>query len=100
MPEVKVRSISSRLGKFCVITIGNVKLLTPCDTRIKIIQALARSEMTAHGMAEETGTAYSTVMDHMDVLEKAGIVASFLKRDGGKRRIYFRLSIGSPDGAT
>ena len=60
---------------------------------MKIIQALGNRDLTADEMSKVTGTAYSTVMDHMDVLEKAGIVASFLKRDGGKRRIYFKLDI-------
>jgi len=88
-----VKEIQTRLGRFCVISIENVILLTPCDTRMKIIRALANRDLTADEMAKSTGTAYSTVMDHMDVLEKAGIVASFLKRDGGKRRIYFGLNV-------
>ena len=31
-------------------------------------------------------------MDHMDFLERLGVVKTTLKRDGGRRRIYFRLS--------
>ncbi|MBI2184568.1 MAG: winged helix-turn-helix transcriptional regulator [Thaumarchaeota archaeon] len=95
MPKVEVREIDSRLGRFCVITIGNTVLLTPCDTRMKIIKILAEKEMTADEMSKATGTAYSTVMDHMDVLEKAGIVTSFLRKDGGKRRICFKLNVST-----
>jgi predicted transcriptional regulator len=91
MPQVQVREITSRLGNFCLIRIDGTVLLTPCDTRMHIIQALAKHEYTADELAREVQAAYSTVMDHMDVLEKAGIVESFLKKDNGKRRICFRL---------
>lgn len=92
MPTVQVKEISSRLGNFCLIRIGKTLLLTPCDTRMKIIQALARQDMTADELSRAVEAAYSTVMDHMDVLERAGVVTSLLKRHEGKRRIYFRLN--------
>lgn len=92
MPTVQVKEITSRLGNFCLIKIDNAVLLTPCDTRMKLITTLAQGERTADELAQATSAAYSTVMDHMDVLERAGIVTSFLKREGGKRRIHFKLS--------
>ncbi len=92
LPEVKVKSIESRLGSFCVIKIGDTLFLTPCDTRMKIIQSLGRGEMTADQLTRTTDAAYSTVMDHMDVLERLGIVNSFIKREGGRRRIHFQLN--------
>ncbi len=92
MPDVRVRSINSRLGSFCVIKIGDTLFLTPCDTRMKLIQSLGREDMTAEQLARATDAAYSTVMDHMDVLERLGIVDSFIRREGGRRRIHFRLN--------
>ena len=92
MPKVEVSEVSTRLGKFCVIKLGSHVFLTPCDTRLKIIQALALKEMNAEEISGQVGAAYSTVMDHMDVLEKLSLVTSFLKRDEGRRRkIYFKL---------
>ncbi len=92
MAKVKMTEISSRLGNFSVIKMGGAVIITPCDTRMKIIGALARKEMTSEEVTEETGAAYSTVMDHMDVLERVGIVTTNLRRNGGRRRIYFQLS--------
>lgn len=91
MTKVEVAEVESRLGKFCVIKLSQIVLITPCDTRMQIIRVVAEKEKTAHEIAEATKTAYSTVMDHMDLLEKVGLVESFLKREGGRRRIYFRV---------
>ncbi len=91
---MKVREISSRMGSFCVIEISGFKLVTPCDTRVKILQALERSDKTADDLAKETGASYSTVMDHMDLLERIGIVEAYLKKGDselGRRRICFKL---------
>ncbi len=93
--SVKVTEIKSRMGAFCLVEVGDFKLLTPCDTRVKIINALAGKEMTADDIAKDIGTSYSTVMDHLDLLEKAKIVESFLNKIGhenGRRKICFRLA--------
>ncbi len=96
MPRVKMKDVKSRLGSFSVIRMGGAVIITPCDTRTKIIGALARRHMTSEEVTRLTGMSYSTVMDHMDALERVGIVSTYLKRDGGKnggrRRIYFSLS--------
>jgi predicted transcriptional regulator len=92
---VKVTEIKSRMGAFCVVEVSGYKLVTPCDTRVKIIKSLAQREMTADDIAKEVGASYSTVMDHMDLLEKVGIVESFLKRvegESGRRKICFKLA--------
>jgi DNA-binding transcriptional ArsR family regulator len=67
-------------------------LISPCDTRMKILVALANGELTSDEVTKETGVTYSTVMDHMDFLERLGVVKARLKRDGGRRRIYFSLN--------
>ena len=59
---------------------------------MKILVALANGELTSDEVTKETGVTYSTVMDHMDFLERLGIVKARLKRDGGRRRIYFSLN--------
>ncbi len=92
MPKVRVKEVSTRLGKFCIIEVGSKVFLTPCDTRLKIIKALASKEMNADEISGRVGAAYSTVMDHMDVLEKLDLVTPFLKRDEGRRKIYFKLN--------
>jgi predicted ArsR family transcriptional regulator len=82
------------MGSFCVIEIGDYKLVTPCDTRVKILQSLSESDMTADELAKESGASYSTVMDHMDLLERIGLVEAYLKKggaDNGRRKICFKL---------
>jgi predicted transcriptional regulator len=83
------------MGAFCVVEVGDYKLITPCDTRVKIINSLDQREMTADDIANEIGASYSTVMDHMDLLEKIGIVESFIRKvegENGRRKIRFRLT--------
>ncbi len=90
------------MGSFCVIEIGDFKLVTPCDTRVKILQSLADSDKTADDLSRETGASYSTVMDHMDLLERIGVVETYLRKndsENGRRRICFRLA-SSPKGET
>ncbi len=85
------------MGNFCIVEFGDFKLLTPCDTRVKILKSLSKRGMTAEDLSKETGTSYSTVMDHMDLLEKIGAVEAFLKKSegqNGRRRICFRLASG------
>jgi predicted transcriptional regulator len=92
---LKVTEINSRMGAFCLVEVGDYKLVTPCDTRVQIIKSLSRKERTADELSKEIGASYSTIMDHMDLLEKVGLVESFLKKGGtenGRRRICFRLS--------
>jgi predicted transcriptional regulator len=93
---LKVKEVSSRMGSFCVIDIGEYKLITPCDTRVKILQALSNSDMAADDLAKEIGASYSTVMDHMDLLERIGIVEAYLRKghsENGRRKIYFKLTV-------
>jgi len=92
MSRVLTKDIHCHLGKFCLLKMGNIVLFTSCDTRVKIINVLSGEEMTADELARSTGTAYSTIIDHMEILEKIGIVISFLKQRGGRRRIHFRLN--------
>jgi len=92
MIKVKMTGVSSRLGNFTVIKIGQTVLISPCDTRMKILAALAKGELTSEEITKQTGVSYSTVMDHMDCLEKLGVVETSLKRDGGRRRMYFSLN--------
>ena len=91
---MKVKEITSRMGSFCVIELGDFKLVTPCDTRVKILQSLSKSDMTADDLARETGASYSTIMDHMDLLERIGVVEAYLRKgdsEYGRRRICFKL---------
>jgi DNA-binding transcriptional ArsR family regulator len=92
MIKVKMTEVSSRLGNFTVIKMGQTVLISKCDTRMKILAALAESELTSEEITRETGVIYSTVMDHMDCLERLGVVKTALKREGGRRRIYFSLN--------
>jgi predicted ArsR family transcriptional regulator len=83
------------MGAFCVVEMGGFKLVTPCDTRVKILQSLSESDRTADDLAKEVGASYSTIMDHMDLLERIGIVQAYLRKGGtenGRRKICFRLS--------
>ncbi|MGI0079948.1 MAG: ArsR/SmtB family transcription factor [Nitrososphaerales archaeon] len=92
---MKVREIKSRMGDFCVVEFGEFKLVTPCDTRVKILKSLSERNMTADDLSKEIGASYSTVMDHMDLLEKVGVVEAFLRKGegvNGRRRICFRLA--------
>jgi len=82
---------SSRLGNFSVIRVGHTVLITPCDTRMKIVGALSKGQLTSDDLVRETGVSYSTVMDHLDFLERLGVVVTCLKRESGRRRIYFCL---------
>jgi predicted ArsR family transcriptional regulator len=90
--RVEMTSMKSRFGMVAVIRVGQAVLITPCDTRIRILEALSNGELTSEAIAQETGASYSCVMDHMDLLEKLGVVKSVLRRNGGRRRVYFHLS--------
>ena len=93
---VKITEVDSRMGAFCVIDMSGFRFVTPCDTRVKIVRSLAESDKTADDLAKEVGASYSTVMDHMDLLEKIGIVEAYLKKghsENGRRKICFRLQM-------
>ncbi len=82
------------MGSFCVIELGDFKLITPCDTRVRILESLSKSDKTAEDLAKETGASYSTVMDHMDLLERIGVVSTYLRKmesETGRRKICFKL---------
>jgi DNA-binding transcriptional ArsR family regulator len=94
MLEIKTKEISSRLGKFTVIKIGQTVLISQCDTRMKILAVLAQDALTGEELTRETGLSYSAVMDHMDCLERLGLVTVSLKRGEGKRkRRIFRFHL-------
>lgn len=93
--SVKITEVKSRMGAFCVIEMSGFKLVTPCDTRVKILQSLVESDLTADDLSKKVGASYSTVMDHMDLLERIGIVEAYLKKgdsEGGRRKICFKLA--------
>lgn len=93
MLQVRTTEVSSRLGEFTVIMLGQTVLISQCDTRMKILTALAKGPMTSEEIRRKIRLSYSAVMDHMDFLEKIGVVKATLKRNGeGRRRIYFHLN--------
>jgi DNA-binding transcriptional ArsR family regulator len=93
MIKVEMTEVSSRLGSFTVIKMGQTVLISPCDTRMKILGALSKGPLTSEELAGKIHVSYSCVMDHMDFLERLGVVKATLKRNGGgRRRIYFNLN--------
>ena len=93
MVRVQMAEISSRLGSFTIIKMGQTVLISPCDTRMRILKALSKGPMTGDELVGEIDVSYSCVMDHMDFFEKLGIVEATLKRNGGgRRRICFSLN--------
>jgi len=93
MVNVKMLEISSRLGNFTIIKMGQTVLISPCDTRMKVLEALSTKPLTSEEVARKINVSYSCVMDHMDFLEKVGVVKATLERNGGgRRRITFHLN--------
>ena len=93
MVKVKMAEFSSRLGDFTIIKMGQAVLISPCGTRMKILEALSKGPLTGEELVGKTDVSYSCVMDHMDFFEKLGIVNATLKRNGGgRRRICFQMS--------
>jgi len=93
MLQVRTTEVSSRLGEFTVIMLGQTVLISQCDSRMKILAALAKGPMTSEEIRRKIRLSYSAVMDHMDFLERIGVVKTTLKRNGeGRRRIYFNLN--------
>jgi DNA-binding transcriptional ArsR family regulator len=97
MIKVKMAEVSSRLGSFTIIKLGQTVLISPCDTRVKILEAFSREPLTGEELTRETGLSYSAVMDHMDLLERVGLVNVSLKRgeggDGKRKRRVFRFHL-------
>jgi DNA-binding transcriptional ArsR family regulator len=93
MIQVEMREVSSRLGAFTIIKMGQTILISPCDTRMKILATLSKGPLTSEQLARKIHVSYSCVMDHMDFLERLGVVKALSKRLGeGRRRIYFHLN--------
>ena len=99
MIKVKMAELETRLGNFTIIKMGQTVLISPCDTRMKILEALSKGPLTSERLARKIDVSYSCVMDHMDFLETLGVVKALSKRpDEGRRRIYFHLSEGPLEG--
>ena len=97
--KVQMTEMKSRFGWVAIIKVGQAVLITPCDARTKILGALSNGELTSEAITEETGVSYSCVMDHLDLLERLGVVKATLKRaDGKRRRIHFHLNENPLDG--
>ncbi len=93
MIKVEITEVSSRLGCFSVIKMGQTVLISPCDTRMKILEALSKGASTSQELAQKIDVSYSCAMDHLDFLEKLGVVKATLERNGGgRRRITFHLN--------
>jgi len=91
--KVEMTEMKSRFGWVAIIKVGPAVLITPCDARTKIMEALSKGELTSEAITEESGVSYSCVMDHLDLLERLGVVKATLKREKGKRRrIHFHLN--------
>lgn len=58
--------------------------------RLEILRALSRHDMYVSELMEEVGMDGKTATHHLDLLEEAGVLASY--REG--RRRYFRLTRG------
>jgi predicted ArsR family transcriptional regulator len=92
--SMRITEVKSRMGAFCVIEMSGFKLVTPCDTRVKILRSLFESNKTADDLSKQVGASYSTIMDHMDLLERIGIVEAYLRKgdsETGRRKICFKL---------
>src|SRR5260370_26190819 len=107
MLQVKTTEVSSRLGEFTLIQLGQTVFIGQCDTRMKILQALAEGPLTSEQMRQKLRVSYSAVMDHMDFLERIGLVNATLvrrevmrRRNGrGRRRITFHLNENHLEGS-
>jgi predicted ArsR family transcriptional regulator len=93
MTRVEMTEVRSRLGSFAIIKMGQTVLISPCDTRMKILEALSKEALTGDELSRMAEVSYSCVMDHMEFLEKLGVVSVSLKKtEEGRRRIHFHLS--------
>jgi predicted ArsR family transcriptional regulator len=57
------------------------------------VELPTEGEMTGDEIEKATGLSYSAVMDHMELLERLGVVETSLRRDEdrGRRKILFSL---------
>lgn len=93
MTLVEMTEVESRLGCYSVIKLGQAVLISPCDTRTRILEALSKRPATGEELAQEMDVSYSCIMDHMELLEKLGIVEiSRRETKQGRRKIHFHLS--------
>lgn len=100
MLQVKMTEVSSRLGDFTLIQLGQTVLISQCDTRMKILAALAEGPLTSEELRQRLSISYSAVMDHMDFFETVGLVKATLvrrqdtrnRKSKGRRRITFHLN--------
>ena len=66
-------------------------LLTNNKTRVNLLYKLGQGATTAGELAESVKVSYTSVLDELDVLKKAGIVEQYLYRFDGQRRLMYRL---------
>jgi predicted ArsR family transcriptional regulator len=93
MIKVEMTEVSSRLGCFSVIKVGQTILVSQCDTRTKILAALSMGPLTSEQLVRKVRVSYSCVMDHMEFFERLGLVRAIGKRSHeGRRRIYYHLN--------
>jgi len=99
MIKLQVKEVESRVGDFTVIKMGQTVLICQCDTRMKILEVLSKGAFTGEELAQKISVSYSSVMDHLDFLEKLGVVTASLRREtalkrekGKRRRIHFHLN--------
>jgi predicted ArsR family transcriptional regulator len=93
MIKVEMTEVSSRLGDFAVIKMGQTILISQCDTRMKILAALSKGPLTSEQLARKSRVSYSCAMDHIDFFERLGVVKAHLKKSNeGRRRVYFSLN--------
>lgn len=91
MPSVEFKKVTTRLGQYFLVSIDGLVLLTNNKTRVNLLSKLGRGTATAGDLAESIKVSYTTVLDEIDVLRKAGIVEQYLYRFDGQRRLMYRL---------
>lgn len=99
MIKLHVAKVESRGVNFSIIKMGQTFLVCQCDTRTRILATLSKGAFTGEELARKIKVSYSSVMDHLDFLEKLGVVTTVLKREQGqRRRIYFQLNENPHEG--
>ncbi|MFQ5406609.1 MAG: winged helix-turn-helix domain-containing protein [Candidatus Micrarchaeia archaeon] len=62
------------------------------DTRVAILKKLSKRRMTGAELSEETGLSASTVKEHLDTLEKVGLIAP-VKEEVKRKWKYYGLTL-------
>ena len=62
------------------------------DTRVAILKKLSSRQMTGAELSEETGLSPSTVKEHLDNLEKVGLITP-VKTDVKRKWKYYQLTL-------